>query len=374
MKKVKVVESGVIYENPLPNLRSRHAYFPSVLQLPDKSIIVDYVVGEAFESVDLTTNISRSYDMGKTWGNTCEMYVKTQKKILTSDMLKISHVSGNDLIAFGYEFFRNDINIPIGNTKTGGVLDNQVIFITSGDLGETWSEPRNIKTSFNGPVEASAPITILKDGSWVTPIANMPDWEGRIDEGFCGRLLRSRDKGITWEDETITMRFPKKGTTVFEQRICVTEGGNIVLIAWNEDSTNGMNYCNHFTISINGYSFTEPKPTGIMGQASSLTSIGGEEILALHCIRKETNKPGIYAYIVDVSKNIWDIESEEVIWEPNQPVIKDNTMAEIFSYLKFGQPTAIRLSDGSFFMTHWAIENGQGRIIWTKFIIEESMI
>jgi hypothetical protein len=66
MKKIKVNEKGVLYENSNPHLRSRHGYFPSAIQLPDKSILAAYIVGEAFESVDLTSNLSKSYDMGKT--------------------------------------------------------------------------------------------------------------------------------------------------------------------------------------------------------------------------------------------------------------------------------------------------------------------
>ncbi len=40
-------------------------------------------------------------------------------------------------------------------------------------------------------------------------------------------------------------------------------------------------------------------------------------------------------------------------------MVKDNKMAEIFSFLKFGQPGAILLDDGDIMMSHWFAEQGQ---------------
>ena len=33
-------------------------------------------------------------------------------------------------------------------------------------------------------------------------------------------------------------------------------------------------------------------------------------------------------------------------------------MAEIFGFLKFGQPSAIKLDNGNILMTHWKCEDG----------------
>ena len=48
-------------------------------------------------------------------------------------------------------------------------------------------------------------------------------------------------------------------------------------------------------------------------------------------------------------------------------MIKNNKFAEIFSFLKFGQPSAIKLHDGSFLMAHWSYENGIYKTVATKF-------
>ena len=47
-------------------------------------------------------------------------------------------------------------------------------------------------------------------------------------------------------------------------------------------------------------------------------------------------------------------------------MVKDGHMAEIFSFLKFGQPGAIRLADGDILMTHWFAEAGQYKTCATR--------
>jgi sialidase-1 len=372
MKKIKKNGTEVLYENPVPELRSKNAYFPGIIELPDKRLMACYVTGEAFESIDHTTEISISDDMGRTWKANGPFYDKSCNVIPASDSMKLTFVGDKSIAAIGYEFFRTDPDKTVGNPKTGGVLEDQVIFLYSADLGSTWSEPAVINTSFCGPVEASAPLTVLTDGSWVTPIASFPNWEGDLAQGYYGRLLSTRDKGKTWNDDAITMEFEGRDITVYEQRLCETQTGKIVLIAWNEDTKTGANVCNHYAVSEdNGKTFGKPMSTGIKGQASSVAAIEGDKILALHCLRRDTDRPGIYAYIVDVSKGGWDILSEQVIWEPEVPIKRNKNAAEVFAFLKFGQPSAIKLSDGSWLMTHWVIEEGQGKILKTGFSIDE---
>ena len=103
-----------------------------------------------------------------------------------------------------------------------------------------------------------------------------------------------------------------------------------------------------------------------MGQASSVCALGGERFLALHAIRRDTDRPGIYAYVIDFKDKKWDVIDSEIIWEPNTPIMKNNKMAEIFSFLKFGQPGAIMLNDGSVLMSHWYAEDGQYKTFATK--------
>ena len=125
---------------------------------------------------------------------------------------------------------------------------------------------------------------------------------------------------------------------------------------------------NHVTVSLdNGKSFSSPIDTGVGGQATSIMAIGGSKVMTIHAIRRDTDEPGIYAAVADLSGGEWRLLSIEKIWAPNTPIVKNIKMAEIFSFLKFGQPSAIKLPDGTFLMCHWTQEDGVYKTLATKF-------
>lgn len=363
---MNLIHSSIIYDNPLPQLRSRHSFFPSVCQCADGSLTAVYAVGQAFESVDSTSCVSRSFDGGKSWTEPKPLFDKSQFSVPITDYCKVTALPDGRLVALGYAFLRPDPEKPIGNPEIGGLLDDFIFFATSDDSGESWSEMHEIADHWGGHAEASAPVTVLRDGTWITPITGFPGWDGKMTGPMQGRLLRSDDGGEHWNDDAVCMDF---GTpvTCYEQRLCQLDSGTILCIGWNENTATGARMENHFTFSTdNGKTWSAPQSTGILGQASSLCALGGEKLLALHAIRRDTDRPGIYGCVVDFSEKKWNILEKKLLWEPNVPLMKDSHMAEIFAFLKFGQPGAIRLSDGDLLMTHWYAEQGQYKTCATR--------
>ena len=146
--------------------------------------------------------------------------------------------------------------------------------------------------------------------------------------------------------------------------MCQLVSGTIVCIGWNEDTVTDERLENHITYSEDGgKTWSAPISTGILGQASSVCAIGGEKLLALHAVRRDTDRPGIYGCIVDFSEKKWNITEKQLLWEPNTPMVKDGHMAEIFSFLKFGQPMAIKLADGSILASFWYAQEGQYKTV-----------
>jgi len=366
------VYSSIIYENPLPQLRSRQAAFPWLCEATDGTILASFAIGEAFESVDGTSFISKSSDGGKTWSSPIKMFDTSHLDIPITDYCKITALNDGRIVALGYAFNRDNPELPIGNPATGGLLDDFVFYSISDNNGDSWSDMIQIKCSWGPHVEASAPVTVLKNGDWITPITGFPDWNGNKRGKTCGRVLVSKDGGKSWNDDSVCMDF-NKDVTCYEQRLCQLDSGTLVCIGWNEDISTGKSLTNHFTYSEdNGKTWSSPISTGIMGQASSVCALGGEKFLALHAVRKDTDKPGIYAYVIDFKNRSWDVVDHEIIWEPKVPIIKDSKMADVFAFLKFGQPGAIKLSDGSILISHWYADNGQYKIIATNIQLERS--
>ena len=366
---MKVLERSIVYDNPLPQLRSRQSCMPFACECKDGSILVMHEIGEAFESADKVPYVAKSFDGGKTWSESKLVLSQDRidRKELVSFGCKPAVLSDGRIVAIGYGFERANKDLPVGNPVTGGLQDDIVFYLVSEDNGETWSDMNEIHCSWGPHIEASAPLTILQDGTWITPITGFPDWEGKMTGPMCGCALRSEDEGKTWNDNAVCMEFDGKPVTCYEQRMCQLESGTIVNIGWNENTETGERLNNHFTYSAdNGKTWSKAASTGIQGQASSVCAVGGEKLLALHAVRRDTDRPGVYAYVIDFSEKTWNIVDELLVWEPSVPVTRDTKMAEIFAFLKFGQPGAICLKDGDVIMTHWFAQEGQYRTMVTR--------
>lgn len=363
---MEVLGRFVMYDNPLPQLRSMQSMFPSVCLLPDGTLLSSMQIGQAFEAIDCTTCTARSTDGGATWSEPTPMFDRSGDPYPLSDTCKLAW-TGDRLTAFGMQSHRRDPDTPLGNEQTGGVLDSDVIYAESFDLGRTWSERRIIPMDWGMHTEATAPITVTAEGYYASPVTNFPAWDGTLTHELCGKLLVSRDRGKTWSQHAVCMRFERPGVTCYEQRLCRLESGLLLDIGWNEDIRTGERLHNHYTISRdNGRTFSEPRDTGIQGQASSVTALPNERLLALHAVRRDTDRPGVYGYVVDFSRGRWDIQESMLLWEPELPLRRQKGLADIFAYVRFGQPSAILLPDGELLMTHWACEDGQYRTFATR--------
>ncbi len=358
---IEYLEPLVVYDNPSPHVHSRHGYHPGLAQLPNGELLALFLLAEAFEAPNGTTYISRSRDMGRTWQLQGPLYDKWAIAFETTDTLKPRVLRDGTIVATGYRFHRHDLEQGIAIPETGGFQPGDNIVSFSHDRGQTWTIPQIIRRNYPELLELSGPCVETASGDLIATAGfyNLPD--GSNPTGKFGAVLRSRDKGKTWDDQTL---FASPGDiTPWETRVCEMQPGRLAVIIWAYDGERRRHLSNRVTVSHdNGYTWSPLIDTGHMGQASNLYYLGGEYLLSIHAHRAEN--PGIYVRIVDFTDDKWNVVEESEIWGKvlGQQTRPGQSMTQMFTSLRFGQPSIIRLSNGDFLASHWSIEDGQGKI------------
>ena len=64
---VEVVETGIVYRNPRPELRSIHTWHPTIVRFADGELLCTFDLAAADVALDYRTWGSRSTDGGATW-------------------------------------------------------------------------------------------------------------------------------------------------------------------------------------------------------------------------------------------------------------------------------------------------------------------
>ncbi len=361
---IQCLEQHVIYDNPRPQVHSRHGYFPGLAALPNGDLLCLFVIGEAFESPDTTTWIARSKDEGRTWVPEGRIYDKSAGGIATSDYLKPTVLRDGSVVALGYRFHRVDPEMPISIPDTGGILPGDDIISFSHDGGHSWSVPAVVPRSYPELLELSGPCIEISTGELlaVGALYKMPD--GSSPSGHFGALLRSQDQGRTWDDRTVYFQMPGRSVEPFEARVCEMQEGWLVAIVWAYDIERDQHLTNRVVVSHDaGYTWSAPIDTGHWGQASNLLWLGGDRLLTIHAHRGAA--PGIFVRLVDFSNDEWKPLAETLIYGAGlgAQTRDGQSMPEMFRSLRFGQPSLLKLPSGGFLACHWCVEDGQGKIL-----------
>ena len=361
---IEVVESHVVYENPKPMLRSRHGYFPGLVQLPSGELLGLFVLGEAFEAVNLTTQVTRSSDFGRSWQLQGPLHDKSGDPWPTSDFLKPQILADGRLIALGYRFDRRDPEQPIAIAETDGALSGDDVASFSSDDGRSWTIPAVIPRATPELIEFPSRPIQLQSGDIVATggLFKMPD--GTNPSGQFGVLLRSTDGGRTWDDSGRYFDSPGHTIAAYESHIAEMERGRLVAICWAFEIGAGNYLPNQVTVSHdNGYTWSAPIDTGIRGESANLLYLGDNRLLSIHSHRG--SEVGLYVRLVDFTGDRWRPIEEKLIWggAMGRQTRNGQTFFEFAGSIRFGQGSLLRLTNGDILATHWCVVDGQGKVL-----------
>lgn len=363
MPHIAKIDEHIVYENPAPKLRSRHGKFPGLERLPSGELIAAFEVGEAFGSVDSMAYIARSPDQGRTWGSPepmCDMAAVDNGRPLSGG-LKPTLLDDGSLVAIGYFFDRSDPELNTANPETQGLLPGFNVVSFSNDEGNNWTVPARIETGFPEVLETSGPCIQLRNGDLVAVGPPFKMWDGSNPSGQAGVVLRSSDRGRTWDTSARYFTSPGDRVTPWESRVCEMQDGRIVAMTWCYDLVNETHLNNHVTVSHDdGHTWSEPIDTGIAAQASNLMWLGGDALLTAHAHR--AGDTGLCVRWVDFGDDRWNVLTEEVVWGGAAAQDTSAGIVKQFESLQFGQPSLLSLAGEEVLATHWCIEACLGKI------------
>ncbi|MFD0960640.1 sialidase family protein [Paenibacillus chungangensis] len=367
---IEVTGSGLIYSNPKPHVYSRHAYFPSVIQLKGRELLASFSIGQAFESADLRTNIARSVDGGKSWtleGPICSETIDEDASYVS----RLSHGADGEVVAFTIRHNRSRRDEGLVNPANLGFVEVELQLWRSRDGGRTWDGPEVIDPPLVGPsFEMTSPILPLQSGGWLLPTSTWRGWDGSCPNGMKAVAFCSFDNGVTWPVYSDVMKDPLGDKIYWESKIEQMGDGRLVAAAWVYDEKHGCDLPIHYAVghlSEEGPVFGAARSTGMQGQTVCLLAMDEEQLLIVY---RRTDQPGLWAALIHLEGEAWEVQAEAPLWgRPGRLTGDSEDMAHNFAILKFGAPSICRLHDGELLVSFWASEDGLSSIRWVRLRI-----
>ncbi|QDV49693.1 sialidase family protein [Gimesia fumaroli] len=367
------LETGILFRNEKPHVKSVHAYFPSVAVLSDGTLVSTYMLGEAFEATNLQMHWSRSHDQGQTWDHQGQLNPPTTDRV-TSTFGRVATTPDGELIANLIRYDRSEHpDEGLSNPQTLGLVPAELLLMRSRDQGTTWSKPETVMPPLVGPeFEMCSPITVLNDGRWLWPTSTWRDWDGNLPNGNRMVALVSNDQGTSWPEYLDIMHSVEKQLIFWESKVIELPNGRLLAVAWCYDEAAKIDRPNHYAFSDDGgASWSAPASTQLAGQTLTPYLMDDGSLLSVY---RRLDQPGLWACHSQLNaQGEWSNLDQWPLWGHQSldgTTKTGENMSANFAALKFGAPHITRLSDGSLFVTFWCYEQNVSLIRWFKFYVD----
>ena len=370
---IEICGTGHIYRNPKPHLRARHAWHPTLVVIDQNELIAAFDIGEAVESLDYRTYISRSHDSGQTWDAPVPIFpddLIQHPTRRTTHIARPKRISNGELVAFIGCFYRDDPEQGIWNPDTTGLVEMDLMVARSPDDGRTWEQPHHISPPLVGqPFEICHNIVELTNGQWLAPVSCLRRWTGEAPNGLKVIGMVSADQGQTWRTYMDILDDFANGIVHFEQSVVQLADGRLLAVGWAFDERSGKTKAVNYAVSQDGETFsTPPRSTGLNGETSKLLALPDGRVV---CVYRGIDPPGLCGTIAHLDGAEWRHDEPQVLWQGDSPtrMFGDATATEELRTLKLGCPNLVLLPDGDVLVAFWCHEEEVYNIRWVRLSV-----
>ncbi len=370
---IEIRGTGHIYRNPQPHLRARHAWHPTLVVISRNELIAAFDIGEAVESLDYRTYISRSYDGGQTWDAPSPMFLDYFLRHPTRRTTHIARprlMSDGKLVALTALFYRDNPEQGIWNPDTMGLVEMNLMLAQSPDDGWTWQQLQYIAPPLVGqPFEVCHTIVELANGQWLAPLSCLRCWDGGAPNGLKAIAMVSADQGRTWPTYIDILDDSANGIVHFEQSVVQLADERLLAVGWAFDERSGKTKAVNYAVSHDGKAFsTPPRPTGLSGETSKLLALPDGRVV---CVYRGIDPPGLCGTIVHLDGEGWQHDEPQVLWQGDRltRMFGEATATEELRSLKLGCPNLALLPNGEVLVAFWCYEDEVYNIRWIRLAV-----
>ena len=366
---IRVVQHGIVYRNPRPELRAQHAWHPSLVDVGQHRWLCSFDLGSAPESIDYATYLSRSDDDGITWTDPVRLLHDASGR-RTTHTIRIARMRDGRIVGAGARLFRDDPERGLINTPGLGYAPMELISMTSRDGGWSWSDVATVSPPLVGPCfETCHSLVELDDGRLLWPTSTWMGWNGEAPNGMKAIALVSENDGATWSKYMDIFDRWSEGVLHWEVSVVEMANGSLLAVAWAVDTRDSQTKPTPYALSGDGMTFSRRGVTGIRAQTAKLVALPTGQAL---CAFRRHDTPGLWACIVSIDpEGTWTNSDQVALWlgAPSGMQGRGRSVGEDLSALAFGYPNLHLRDDGDVMLAFWCREDCLGGIRWMRLAV-----
>ena len=361
---MRIVDGGLVYRNPSPELRSVHTWHPTIVRFEDGELLCTFDLASADVALDYRTHLSRSADGGRTWTAPVRVFADPPGRP-TVHSVRIGRLADGSVMAFGGLMYRDDPEKGLVNAPSLGYAEMDLILLRSHDRGHSWEGPRRIEPPLVGPAfETCHPVVQLRDGRIIGPTSTWMGWNGDAPNGMNAILLVSKDGGETWPEWIVVFDRWRERVIHWEQSTIQLRDGRLLSVSWAVNLDTNQTLPTPYAISSDTRRFDAGGLTGFHAQTTKIVELADGRILSAY---RRHDEPGLWATVSRVEGDAWVNLETIPLWRgASSGMSGEATPGSDLVKLKFGFPQMVVLPDASVFLVFWCEEECIKNVRWLR--------